>query len=582
MAAQSFGDDRLGRTESEEKEYKYQQSVEMMRQEKKENSVLLETLKLVQGLDAGTLYEHEISLLRESIRQKHDMINKLHSKGLELSEKTKYLELELYDQQDRTREERERLLQESASIEQSIKDIQDDRQCAVQRLHQYKLLYSRTKEDRDEAEARMLRARELVDMSRDDLSSLKECLQNSIKVSQDACEKKLNSALADFEASKAFWKSSLEKKTREIDAIIRRYNKAKDERTQEEERESKERIEAERLKNEVYEEREKTKKALEQDARRVRHVHREQWGLVCAAAGLEPDAPTSAVIQSYDTLMSLRQSLDSKLLELEHGLQTDTVEEDASVVRLDEETCDTSIATLDMCACDEGAQDQVFIRKDAITTRIKISLLYLQEKMAAFFSASPDPTEEGSPEPASAAERLPRLRRRSSMLALHPRRLSAAHLEQKIAHNGETNMHSGVESCTETNPSLLQLHIDEDQLCEYIQRVASHAALKGSFSQFDPTSIHNESSEDSKEGSSLDQLQCLLPQQRHMSRVNKVNTFDLMGVHGKPVQRQQDSVTALKTPDLGLHKPVLSREDVKARSWKIKAKLDKRRHFGTM
>lgn len=584
--ASAFGEDRLGRTESEEREYQYQISVDMMREEKRENAVLLETLKIVQGLDPATLYDNEISLLRESIRHKQEMINNLHSKCLEISQKTKFLELELHDQQDRTREERERLLHEGDIIENSIKEIQEDRQCAVQRLHQYKLLYSRTKEDRDAAETRMLRARDLVDSSRSDLNLLAECLQNTIKVSQDACEKNLNGALADLEASKAFWKSSLEKKTQEIDAIIRRYAQAKKHRAQEEERESKERLEAERIKIEMYQEHENNRKALENDVRRARHVQREQWGLICAAAGLEPDAPASAVIDTYETLLSLQNELKKKITNYEDQMNASAVcsEDESRDVENDDDDGDISGERKESaCAIASGEQTQDAIRRDAIISRIEMSLLYLQEKLSNFFgdsSASLPPKGEDSTEPMCAAERLPKLQRRSSMLALHPRRLSAAHLERHIMKQSEAKYYPEVVSSTESmNSSTLEVlnpQINQEQLCDFIARLASKDTN-------DVPTFSNTVSLDYQGDFSIDQLACCMQPQQQSVEQAELDTTDmaaLMGVHVETRATNQDKQeTSLKTPDLSLNKPVLSREDVKARSLKIKAKLDKHKHY---
>jgi hypothetical protein len=212
----------LGRTKSEEEEYEYQESVEMMRQEKRENGLLLETVKMLQGSKVHELYEHEISVIRDSIVQKHELINKLHARALEFVHKTKDLEMELRDQDDTTKEARERNMKRSECLKKDIEYIDEDRQRAIQRYYQYQLLYSRTKEDRDDAESRMLQTRRVVDLANDDLKYLKEYMLNTIKVSQEDSERDLNSAVTNLEASREFWKVSLEQKNQEVRAYYAR------------------------------------------------------------------------------------------------------------------------------------------------------------------------------------------------------------------------------------------------------------------------------------------------------------------------------------------------------------------------
>lgn len=77
----------LERTESEEKEYEYALSVEVMRKEKQENRALLHSLKKAKESDTGSLYENEISLLRHSIREKQELINRMHEKCISLAAK---------------------------------------------------------------------------------------------------------------------------------------------------------------------------------------------------------------------------------------------------------------------------------------------------------------------------------------------------------------------------------------------------------------------------------------------------------------------------------------------------------------
>ena len=213
QSGKEFG---LGRTKSEEEEYEYQESVEMMRQEKRENGMLLETVRMLQGSKVHELYEHEIFAIRSSIVQKHELINKLHERALEFVHKTMDLEMELKDQHDTTREVRERNMNRSESLKQDIEEIDEDRQRAIQRFHQYQLLYSRTKEDRDAAESRLLQTRRVVDLAADDLQHLGEYMLNTIKVAQEDSERDLNSAVANLEASREFWKVSLEQKNHEV------------------------------------------------------------------------------------------------------------------------------------------------------------------------------------------------------------------------------------------------------------------------------------------------------------------------------------------------------------------------------
>lgn len=119
------------------------------------------------------------------------------------------------DQQDHTREAREKLFSEAKSIEEDIMNIQEDKLCAVQRLHQYQLLYTRTKEDRDDAELRMQNTKDLVEQSREDLFTMRE-FQNKAQHAEEQAQREFKLAVAKLEASRKFWKSSLEKKKREV------------------------------------------------------------------------------------------------------------------------------------------------------------------------------------------------------------------------------------------------------------------------------------------------------------------------------------------------------------------------------
>lgn len=119
------------------------------------------------------------------------------------------------DQQDHTKEARERLFSEAKSIEEDIMNIQEDKMCALQRLHQYQLLYTRTKEDRDDAELKMQKTKDLVEKSREDLFTMKE-FQNKAQHAEEQAQKELNLAVAKLEASRKFWRSSLEKKKRQV------------------------------------------------------------------------------------------------------------------------------------------------------------------------------------------------------------------------------------------------------------------------------------------------------------------------------------------------------------------------------
>jgi hypothetical protein len=125
------------------------------------------------------------------------------------------LELKVKDQQDHTKEARERLFSEAKSIEEDIMNIQEDKMCALQRLHQYQLLYTRTKEDRDDAELKMQKTKDLVEKGREDLFTMKE-FQNKAQHAEEQAQKELNLAVAKLEASRKFWRSSLEKKKRQV------------------------------------------------------------------------------------------------------------------------------------------------------------------------------------------------------------------------------------------------------------------------------------------------------------------------------------------------------------------------------
>jgi len=80
--------DGLQRTRSEEMEADLFLARDMLKKEKEENALLLKTIsKLQQSAENVSLQDNEIMLLRDSILQKQDIINRLHAESVELSNK---------------------------------------------------------------------------------------------------------------------------------------------------------------------------------------------------------------------------------------------------------------------------------------------------------------------------------------------------------------------------------------------------------------------------------------------------------------------------------------------------------------
>ena len=78
----------LQRTKSEEMEAELILAKDMLKKEKEENALLLSTItKLQESAESLSLQDNEIMLLRDSILQKHDIINRLHAKSIELTNK---------------------------------------------------------------------------------------------------------------------------------------------------------------------------------------------------------------------------------------------------------------------------------------------------------------------------------------------------------------------------------------------------------------------------------------------------------------------------------------------------------------
>ena len=279
-----------------------------MRREQIQNEILLDTVKRIQGTSLGSLYEDEIAMLRTVIEQKQTLINKLHSEGIELAKKIESWKLKLQDEEDRSRAERERVEEAAIAVEAAIEDIAQDKQLALQRLGQYESLYTRTVDDRNDAESRMLRARELVGLGREDLKVLGECL-NQTKAAQEKLERELSSTMARLEASRSLWKSSLEQRKREVDGIIRRHEEAKRDRILEEEEAARQRLEAERVRNcTAAKEAQREAQEKKEMARRVA-VEAEQWRVVCAAAGVDCVVEGGAVGSSADAVIDAFDAL---------------------------------------------------------------------------------------------------------------------------------------------------------------------------------------------------------------------------------------------------------------------------------
>jgi hypothetical protein len=300
----SVGQQGTTRTKSEEEEYHHQQSVQLMHREQIQNEILLDTVKRIQGSTVGSLYENEIELLRTVIEQKQGFINKLHAEGLELLQKIEDYQLRLGDEEDRSREERERVLRETEAVEAAIDAISQDKQLAVQRLRQYEMLYKRTIEDKNDAESTMSRARELVSMGREDLRALGECLLQT-KAMQEKHDRELSATMTRLESSRSTWRSSLEQRTREIDSIIRQYEEAKSSRIREEGAAARQRLEAERVRREMeVRERERASHQA-REAERTNSVQVDRWRVVCAAAGLGEGSSAEAVIAAYEACKRL-------------------------------------------------------------------------------------------------------------------------------------------------------------------------------------------------------------------------------------------------------------------------------------
>jgi hypothetical protein len=80
--------DGLQRTKSEEMEAELILAKDMLKREKEENALLLKTIsKLQESTENFSVQDNEIMLLRDSILQKHDIINRLHAESIELSNK---------------------------------------------------------------------------------------------------------------------------------------------------------------------------------------------------------------------------------------------------------------------------------------------------------------------------------------------------------------------------------------------------------------------------------------------------------------------------------------------------------------
>ena len=357
-SSQAPSSERHARTKSEEDEYQYQQSVELMRREQMQNDILLDTVKRIQvrgcwsrplghsfdslirlahstrslarlpgviggvavrerdcavadcdrakagtALYDGSLpyYHSDFPLLLLLLFPFQGFINRLHAEGMELAEEIEAWRLKLRDEEDRSRAERERVEATSLGVEAAIEVIAQDKQLAVQRLGQYELLYTRTMEDRNAAESAMLRARELVSMGREDLQALGECLLQT-KAAQEKHEKELSATMARLESSRATWRSSLEQRTGEIEGIIRRYEEAKRGRIEEEEAAAQRRLEAERVRREMEAREAEREARMKKELVRANSVQADQWRVVCAAAGVDEASGAVEVIQAYDAL----------------------------------------------------------------------------------------------------------------------------------------------------------------------------------------------------------------------------------------------------------------------------------------
>eukprot|EP00890_Picochlorum_soloecismus_P003055 jgi/Picsp_1/3750/NSC_06585-R1_hypothetical protein CHLNCDRAFT_138354 [Chlorella variabilis] len=453
--------DGLQRTKSEEMEAELILAKDMLKKEKEENALLLKTMSKLKESAESSLQDNEIMLLRDSILQKHDIINRLHAESVELSNKISLAKLRIQDNVDCTKPVRDKLETKARDIETELDDIEDEKLSTVQRIQQYQLLYGRTKDDRDVSQRKLLHVNDIVEHAHGDVASL-ESFHKELSASVEDGERKLGRVVALLDDKRIEWTNESKNVKKELQRLLSREEQVMiREKEAEEHAQMLEQQRLDRFK------RMKEGEATEDIIKQRNSIHKElykvkdSWSQVCAAAGLEPESSVEDVLKAWGELNSREAGLEDQVERFTSGeMEGDRDEKDiiekcsgyrsstteGTVEALNEDNHEVSVPAED---CQPSQTTTPKADLETVCARAEMSLQYIESKIRSVMDPSPhekawdeeylrsDNELELEPGDDESKEDPLVLRRRSSVHALHPRRMSAMHLQEERGDKAE-------------------------------------------------------------------------------------------------------------------------------------------------
>ena len=352
----------------------------------------------------------------------------------------------------------------------------------------------------------------------------------------------------------------------QVSNLIRKYEKSKAERAEEDQQEELEKLEGERVRRDLERKQKQEQNDIYQGLKKARKLQEEQWTLVCAAAGIEPSSTAETVVSIFDAYTKMQGDLESKLRDLrdsnknsETKKSTNDMNEVEPLTVQEEEEISQLDQTLD-------PRSNAHHAHNISEVRIQMSLKHIQNKLKAFFAVerSEISNEIAQGDDKSAQpETHTSLMRRSSMLSLHPKRMSAAQLQQKLDKRNQKDAWPLLPTSTESAGFFdTSSCIDKEELCRLFERLA----------KVETSSYVNNDSRSYCE--SLD-IVASFTTDTHVGESMANDASTLLGQRDcMPVKRLENSLEITENQP----KSVLGRRDIKSRSYRMKARIDRQKH----
>jgi hypothetical protein len=348
----------------------------------------------------------------------------------------------------------------------------------------------------------------------------------------------------------------------QVSNLIRKYEKSKAERAEEEKQEQLEKLEGERERRDLEQRQKQEQNDIHQGLKRARKLQEEQWALVCAAAGVEPSSTATTVVGMFDAYTKLQVELESKIRDMGVSkLKSDTENSSSHTIVVEPFTVEGEEE-----ACKLDPSPNAHLVHTISDVRIQMSLKHLQNKLKVFFdherSEMSDKVAQVD-DTSAEQETYTSLRRRSSMLSLHPRRMSAAQLQQKLGKKNKTDSSSLLPISTESGGFFdISSHIDKEELCRLFQKLA----------EMEPSGcVTNDQCSICKSPT----LIANITENTHVVESMTDDASTLMGqTDTMPVKRLENHQEITDSQP----KSVLGRRDIKSRSYKMKARFDKQKY----